>query len=227
MDEAFVADALTHRRITTYLHRLADIIPDLQVLLQALPAHCDPTVFYTRVRPWFRGTDSDPSRPWVFEGLDALPDFPEPTELSGPSAPTHTPDIFLGIDSAAPAPSTDKQPFLACMRAYMPRHHRAFLQHLAANPRPLRALLLAAADPALLDTYNATVRALKHFRDAHFRTVALYIIGPASHAAPTTDNSTATPLIIGTGGTYLATFLKDVRDRTEDALISVPTAQMD
>lgn len=93
----------------------------------------------------------------------------------------------------APTGPTPSQPaFLARMQLYMPRHHRAFLRHLSANPRPLRALVEQVTSPAtdspgmgharnvdLLEGYNEAVRALREFRDAHLRIVALYIIGPS------------------------------------------------
>ena len=40
-------------------------------------------------------------------------------------------------------------------------------------------------DAALTEAYNAAVDALRRFRDAHLRIVALYIIGPSHHSAHT------------------------------------------
>ena len=34
-----------------------------------------------------------------------------------------------------------EESFLGRMQKYMPRHHRAFLRHLATNPRPLRVIV--------------------------------------------------------------------------------------
>ena len=127
----------------------------------------------------------------------------EPAESSGPGAGQsslmQSLDIFLGVDKYShsvvtiggknvPEPSPDtiaqKSSFLARMQLYMPRHHRRFLQHLAANPRPLRDFVVARAELAtkseedreLVDAYNAAVKALKEFRDAHMMIVTLYII---------------------------------------------------
>jgi indoleamine 2,3-dioxygenase len=93
-------------------------------------------------------------------------------------------------------------------------------------------------DAALTEAYNAAVDALRRFRDAHLRVVALYIVGP-SHRAPTSSPviqaeaaaerhedqmgmgtmamETATGLLRGTGGTDLVKFLKGVRDHTSGA----------
>jgi indoleamine 2,3-dioxygenase len=110
------------------------------------------------------------------------------TPADSPSTPEHSP---TPISPSSPAPSSPPShaSFLARMQLYMPRHHRAFLRHLAANPRPLRALVEQATEPVdgsetsrnadLLEGYNEAVRALKSFRDAHLRIVALYIVGPS------------------------------------------------
>lgn len=233
MDEAFVGDAIAMQRITSYLHSLAGVISDLTTLLLSVRDGCDPQVFYNEIRPWFRGADSDkPQRKWVFEGLETHPELKEPTELSGPSAGQssliHALDVFLGVDryshashvTGKPAtenadPLADKPsvPFLTRMQSYMPRHHRAFLKHLSSDPRPLRGLVETAANTELTAAYNTAVQALKVFRDAHVRIVALYIVGP-SRAGKRPEGETA-----GTGGTSAIKFVKGVRDQTAGAII--------
>ena len=124
------------------------------------------------------------------------------------------------------------------MQTYMPRHHRAFLRHLAAAPRPLRALVDDWIDrePALGEAYNAAVNAMKRFRDGHMRIVALYIMGPARRererqaalaeqtalAEGRTDAVPEKKPLKGTGGTDLVQFLKGVRDRTAAAAVPLP-----
>ena len=169
--------------------------------------------------------------------------------------PLSSPSSSLASISPAPEEQTSsttatahgppvKAPFLIRMRAYMPRHHRNFLRHLGAAPRPLRAAVARMEDAALTEAYNAAVDALRRFRDAHLRIVALYIIGPShrSRAAPpatplaeaagacagqldvaigTGIGEVVAPpepgLLLGTGGTDLVRFLKGVRDRTSEA----------
>ncbi|KAJ6512642.1 Indoleamine 2,3-dioxygenase [Mycena sanguinolenta] len=237
MDEAFVGDDLAMRRITTFLARLATVIDDLQALIATVRDGCDPSAFYNAIRPWFRGADSDPAkRRWEFEGMASDPAWSYPAELSGPSAGQssliHALDMFLGVDEFSHAPGltgtqaqTKKSPFLARMQLYMPRHHRNFLNHLAANPRPLRAIVAGGEDAELLGAYNAAVDALKRFRDRHIQVVTSYIIQPARLAAKARESGekalegAETPLK-GTGGTELARFLKAVRDRTAAAVIA-------
>jgi len=226
MDELFVSDDIAVRRITEYLYQLVDVIQQLRTVLLDVKRGCDPQVFYHEIRPWFRGEDSQRGEKWIFDGIDQDPALLPPTELSGPSAGQssliHALDIFLGVDKyshetdmtgndaeALEVSQKHKSTFLKRMRLYMPRHHRAFLDHLSNTPRPLRDFVFSAASAspstsdlfslsskinpsgkgsdgtngmALLEAYNATVMALKELRDAHMIIVALYIIGPARHA---------------------------------------------
>ncbi|KAL1674161.1 Indoleamine 2,3-dioxygenase [Schizophyllum commune] len=238
LDELFVGDDLALKRIASYLRRLAVVIKQLQTTLVSVREGCDPAVFFNDARPWMRGADSGPNkRPWVFAGLDSAPDLAPPTELSGPSAGQsaliHALDVFLGLarethDAGAEAAAAEgRAAFLRRMQRYMPRHHRRFLDHLAAGPRPLRALVLKAGSEELTGAYNDAVRAMKELRDAHMVIVTLYIIQPArkaeraarearGEAAPAPEE--AKPLK-GTGGTELAQFLKGVRDRTARGLL--------
>lgn len=271
-DEAFVGDLLSLQRISHYLSQLVGVIDDMTAVLNDVRHGCDPAVFYEQIRPWFCGQDS---RPWVFEGTSKA-NLKEPTELSGPSAGQssiiHVLDIFLGVDEFShthvpggtrPTPiiNAEKQsPFLERMQVYMPRHHRAFLNHLKQSPRSLRSIVMALPPPFsptdgspcntfspeevevrkdLKAAYNASVTALKRFRDAHIRIATLYIISQArrvqheSEVDPcpvgTTTTATEDPLDAnksndamqckGTGGTDLMPFLKGVRDRTAAAVI--------
>jgi indoleamine 2,3-dioxygenase len=238
MDELFVGDAIAFQRVTAYLLRMVTILQDLKALLLALRESCDPEVFYRDVRPWLRGADSDINkRKWVFEGIESDPELHEPTELSGPSAGQssliHALDIFLGIEghspssSSTPSRTAERESFFSRMRLYMPRHHRAFLAHLSANPRPLRELVSSpSADPQLIEAYNAAVLSLKEFRDAHMIIIALYIVNPARRSRMGIESAgqsseTEEPLK-GTGGTNLVKFLKGVRDHTKEAFVSSP-----
>jgi indoleamine 2,3-dioxygenase len=234
MDEMFVGDAIAVRRVTAYLFRISTILHELKSILLSQREGCDPDIFYREIRPWLRGADSDPhARKWVFEGIEDDPRLREPTELSGPSAGQsaliHALDIFLGVDwSTSPSSSTAhpgsaEQSFFIRMRSYMPRHHRAFLAHLSANPRPLRGLVSSSSDLKLTEAYNMAVTALSEFRQAHMTIVALYIMGPARRLRK--ENELAgrsfeehVPLR-GTGGTELAKFLKGVTERTKEAMI--------
>jgi indoleamine 2,3-dioxygenase len=165
----------------------------------------------------------------------------EGSSSSPSSSLTPAPEAGASTTTATAHGPPAKAPFLTRMRAYMPRHHRNFLRHLGAAPRPLRAAVARMGDTALTEAYNAAVDALRRFRDAHLRIVALYIVGPSHRCAPTyaapfraegaaaeacagqssvavgTGTGEAVPgLLRGTGGTDLVRFLKGVRDRTSE-----------
>ncbi|KAL0955029.1 hypothetical protein HGRIS_003949 [Hohenbuehelia grisea] len=230
MEQMRIGDEFALRRISTFLHRLAEVIKELKTLLLAVRDGCDPETYYTTVRPWFRGQDSDPkARRWVFQGIERDPSLIQPTELSGPSAGqssiVHVLDLFLGIQNRT-ASGPDKPAFLTRMQSYMPRHHRAFLDALAAYPHPLREFVQQTEDPELLEAYNAAVLSLKEFRDSHMIIATLYIISPARRAAKAKAAAAAAaadapeePPLKGTGGTDLVKFLKDTRDRTRESMI--------
>ncbi len=124
--------------------------------------------------------------------------------FSGPSAGQstliHAFDVFLmvdhrakeeanegagdGGDAAAPPPSSEDT-FMERMKAYMPHPHRAFLNHLADAPHPIRGLVLrhAARRPDLAHAYDEALAALKRLRDKHMRVVSLYIVQQARRPA--------------------------------------------
>ncbi|TDL20765.1 IDO-domain-containing protein [Rickenella mellea] len=181
---------------------------------------------------------------------------------AGQSSMVHAIDIFLGVDghthahgaptaasptvstnSSKPASthnsmsqpsSTNKLSFLQRMQLYMPRHHRLFLRHLSASSRVRAVVMENPNNTDLSEGYNVAVRALKAFRDAHLRIVALYIVGPsrrvnagmrdpdslkeAGNDGPVREHDT----LKGTGGTDLMPFLKGVRDRTAQAEMHGP-----
>ncbi|KAF8910411.1 Indoleamine 2,3-dioxygenase [Gymnopilus junonius] len=219
MDETFVGDVIAVGRIREYLHTIAGVINELRMLLLDVKKGCDPDVYYNQVRPWFRGEDSaeNPCK-WVFDGIEKYPQLRVPTELSGPSAGQssmiHVLDAFLGVDHQATSP--DRPTFMSRMQTYMPKNHRLFLDHLKANPRPLRNFVMDAHNPELLEAYNHAVKSLKEFRDAHMIIVTLYVVGPARRTVkPAPQNG----LLKGTGGTELVKFLKNTRTSTIDAFL--------
>jgi len=248
MNEIFVGDDISIGRVTRYLQRMAVVIQELRNLLMNVRQGVDTQVFYDKIRPWFRGIDGDPfGRQWVFEGQDEVEGWGEISEASGASAGQSSLiqalDIYLGIDVKAQKTSYMSHPsnktFQERMCAYMPRHHRAFLSHLRSNPRPLRAfvdhVVEGEGDISISEAYNAALRSMKEFRDAHMIIVGLYIIGPARHAGriPSANGQEARKEhmteafhtedgihgLKGTGGTDLVKFLKGVRDQTANTYL--------
>ncbi|KAF8589343.1 Indoleamine 2,3-dioxygenase [Ramaria rubella] len=246
--EAFAGDLLSLRRISGHLTQLVTIIDTMTTILNNVRKGCDPAVFYNKIRPWFRGQGT---RPWIFQGAEDA-GLPQPIELSGSSAGQssliHVLDIILGIDqfshtdtggtTSVPyfsprALENKESSFLERMESYMPRHHRAFLTHLKSNPRPLRAIVMAKGSPTsteerkirkdLKEAYNASVTAVKRFRDAHIRIATLYIVNQARRIHDPQGGQEihkhSQERVHGTGGSDLVPFLRGVRDRTVAAIL--------
>jgi indoleamine 2,3-dioxygenase len=247
-DEAFVADSIALKRITSYLKKLSNVIKRLTNILDAVRDGCDPKVFYNDIRPWFNGEDSG-KRKWIFINTDGEEvDFGPLRELSGPSAGQstliHALDVFLGVDHTSQRPHGPAHPtdphsyspsaskpegFLERMQKYMPRHHRAFLDHLKSVPRHIRPLALLNAtngvdgsSSSLAHAYDAAVLALKGLRDAHIRIATLYVISQMPKPEHSTGQSRKDfhSVAKGTGGSDLVPFLKGSRDDTTRTLLN-------
>lgn len=140
LDEAFVADLISLRRIRQYLRQLSKVIIDLRWLLHDVRTGCDPTTFYWGIRPWFNGCDggTDPitgEKGWLYEGVEEYEGrrqmFLGPS--AGQSSLIHAIDVFMGVDHTGRAVSASEREngtFMERMQTYMPGHHRNFLTHL-------------------------------------------------------------------------------------------------
>lgn len=235
------------------LGRLCEVINDLTSILTSVRCSCDPHAFYFAIRPWFRGSDAGgPSSPgWIFEGVEGC----DQLDLSGPSAGQssmmHSLDVFFDIDHKLekprlPAPSDQNKKadrtFMQRMQRYMPGSHQRFLNALGSSANPLRELVVRT--PALHESYDKCVLALKNFRDAHMRIACLYVVSMSrSEAAQEAARKAGCPVaamfdkmrqngelpappvterkvVRGTGGTELSNLLKACRDATARALVS-------
>jgi indoleamine 2,3-dioxygenase len=213
-----VSDFASVYKINRLLARLVTLVNRVEETLTAMRDLVDPSTFYWQVRPWFNGSGSGPSDPtWVFE--DGL-------------------DIFLDVDFKLqqrryPAPSESNKRsdlgFMERMRRYMPGAHRDYLSHLANTSRPLREL--TKSTPAVKESYNAAVSAVRKFRDSHIRIACLYVVSMArSTAIPVgcpvfammqrmERQRKQTGRSTGTGGNELSLLLKSNRDATARAAI--------
>lgn len=109
LDETFLSDAVAARRVTNYLTRLARVVEDITQLIIDVRKHCDPAVFYDKVRPWFHGASAHTGMGWSFEGVELSNREKEAWGvLGGPSAGqsslVHALDVFLGVDHTPHGP---------------------------------------------------------------------------------------------------------------------------
>lgn len=182
-------------QITENLEQAAVIITKVKDILMTTTKHVSPELFFASIRPWLMGADADPfGRKWVWEGSEDVEGSAEMlTKISGPTA-GQSPlvpalDAYLGLEE-----DDSKSAFLDRVRVYMIRRHEAFLQHLRSNGRPIRSFVQKilseqGPDAPVVAAYDAAVKAMKGFRDAHLIIVTLYVIVPARHAKMKAENA--------------------------------------
>lgn len=248
MLEAITAARIGKARVVTErLQQLAEILDEINSLLQRMYDNCDPYIFYNRIRPYLAGSKNmaDAGLP---NGLlyDDGVNTPEYRQYGGGSNAQSSLiqffDIVLGIehrptgisrkDQTPEDASKARNSFIHEMRAYMPGPHRRFLEHIDSIAN-IRSFVESRSDPALRLAYDACLSMLRAMRDKHIQIVSRYIIVQARGARretqtqsnqPATQNlATAAPpdskKLRGTGGTALIPFLKQARDETGEPAI--------
>ncbi|GAA5908765.1 dioxygenase BNA2 [Sporobolomyces salmoneus] len=211
LDETFFSDRVALSRIGRYLESISLLIDELSVLMRdAVKGEfgpkgnrqsIEPSVFYWEIRPWFNGGK------WTYErvgpnGEDVEMEFGGPS--AGQSSLVHAIDLFLGVDHAprnnnngaqsgggggGPKSGLTDSTFMQRMSAYMPHHHRSFLQHLvsihdsSSSPSSLPSLRsLALQYPIELQaSYDLAVASMKKFRDTHIILATHFIVAQARH----------------------------------------------
>lgn len=248
MLEAITAARIGKARVVTErLQQLAEILDEINSLLQRMYDNCDPYIFYNRIRPYLAGSKNmaDAGLP---NGLlyDDGVNTPEYRQYGGGSNAQSSLiqffDIVLGVehrptgvsrkDQTPEDASKARNSFIHEMRAYMPGPHRRFLEHIDSIAN-IRSFVESRSDPALRLAYDACLSMLRAMRDKHIQIVSRYIIVQARGARretqtqtnqPATQNlATAAPpdskKLRGTGGTALIPFLKQARDETGEPAI--------
>jgi indoleamine 2,3-dioxygenase len=198
--------------LSRHLTAVADAIHDMHETLTRMPEHCDPYIYFHRVRPYIHGWKGNPSLPdgLVYEGVDAYAGRPQHFrgETGAQSGIVPALDAALGVRHAE-GPLNEH---LKEMREYMPPRHRAFVEALEAGSS-IRAFVNAHAGAgALRQIYNACVRNLAEFRALHLHYADRYIHSQ-SRRAP------ANPSQVGTGGTPFMPYLQKHRDETLEDLL--------
>eukprot|EP00475_Leptophrys_vorax_P000608 TRINITY_DN10339_c0_g1_i3.p1 TRINITY_DN10339_c0_g1~~TRINITY_DN10339_c0_g1_i3.p1 ORF type:complete len:428 (-),score=102.66 TRINITY_DN10339_c0_g1_i3:166-1449(-) len=208
---------LSPERLLAGLEIILESQSQMSASLERMHEHCDPHIFYKRIRPFLRGWNNNPDLPdgLVYE----LTQEKIALKLHGGSAAQSSLpaalDCFFGV-------SHDSE-FLKDMRHYMPFHHRTFLEWIDEGESVKSIFHWVRGDDSkqrnvpkqfhsmenktkmmLVAKYEECVAQLRRFRDIHIQIVCLYIIMQSSK-----KNSE-----LGTGGTSIMPFLKGVRDDT-------------
>ena len=105
--------------------------------------------------------------------------------------------------------STQENPILE-MRESLPQIQQDFLKQIERGPL-IKSYCVSNSNLEVAEHYNNCLLNLKAFRDKHLVLVSRYIVTQKKINSPA----------VGTGGTNLIPFLKQVRDETLDAIISI------
>jgi len=209
-------NAVTTNDPNKLLNAMLTIAESLTRICQSLarmPEHCDPYIYYSRVRPFIHGWTNNPSLPdgLIYEGVPAYQNKPQKFrgETGAQSSIIPALDTLLGIEHE----DDPLKEYLLEMRAYMPPGHRAFLNQLTERPS-LRKFVIRERNnsPELVKSYNNCVTLIERFRTLHLQYAASYI-----HQQSQTDSTN--PTDIGTGGTPFMRYLDKHKKETTRFLI--------
>ncbi len=205
------AEARDAERLEASLSRVAGSLHAIYATLSRMPEHCDPYIYYHRVRPYIHGWKNHPDIPngVLYDGVHAYGGRAQQFrgETGAQSAIVPSLDAMLGVRHREDELSS----YLREMRTYMPPIHRAFIESLEART-PVRPFVERARGPALTEAFNACVATLEAFRSLHLEYAAAYIFRQAQTDAKN-------PHAVGTGGTPFMEYLKKHRDETAEFLV--------
>jgi indoleamine 2,3-dioxygenase len=194
------------RALAEHLAEIAAGVQSLCATLQRMPEHCDPYVYYHRVRPYIHGWKNHPLLPHgvVYEGVTRFAGKPQlfRGETGAQSGIVPALDAALGVAHA----DDPLRAYLLEMREYMPPRHRAFVEAVEAAPS-IRTAVRDSGSRELAEVYDECVRWLESFRSTHLDYAARYIYRQSQSDA-------ANPTAVGTGGTPFMPYLKKHRDET-------------
>ena len=154
--------------------------------------HCDPYIFYKRVRPILASFESV-----EYRGCDQ-----NPRSYFGSS--TVQSSLLQAIDAMFGITHQEgrSRSYLVKMRSYMPTGHAAHINALEAEKPLPRAV---DRDDRFRRVYTTCVNALIDFRQSHLKMVTKYVLSQMSQMGPGHT---------GTGGTDPMVFLRQVGEDT-------------
>ncbi|KAL1963094.1 hypothetical protein VTN77DRAFT_8740 [Rasamsonia byssochlamydoides] len=184
------------RVVTECLQEFAERLDEITTLLQRMYEHCDPHVFYHRIRPYLAGSknmgDAGLPRGVMYDDGSGKEEYRQYGGGSNAqSSIIQFFDIVLGIehrptgvtrnddpsqrdvDGVAPKP---RHNFILEMRQYMPGPHRRFLEHVSSVANIREFVEARRSDKALCLAYDACLAMLRELRDKHIQMVSRYII---------------------------------------------------
>ena len=199
VEALLMAEKQEKEALKQLLKQLNTAIRAMTDCLKRMYKHCDPYIFYKRVRPFLASFDAIDYRGTA---------KPSAKSFHGASAAQSA--LFQALDAALeiPHPQSQSNYFLETMRAYMPPKHAAFVQMLAERSQ-IRSF--CSSKRGLKSVYNDCVMAVDAFRKEHLKIVGLYVVAQAKKEIG--------PGALGTGGTNPIHFLREVEGDTKQQLL--------
>lgn len=212
----FKDDKIDERLNLALVHHLKEAglqIKQINDTLCRMTEHCDPYIYYNRVRPFIHGWKNNPMYPdgMVYEGVTKY-------EGKGQYFRGETGSqsgIIPALDAALSIGHTNDElrTYLIEMRDYMPPKHKQFIEELEDNSL-IRDAVLRSNNKEVVDAYNECVKWVYEFRSQHLKFAASFINKQA-------ESGLMNPISVGTGGTEFMTYLKNHRDETNKYYIQV------
>lgn len=189
------------------LREMATSLECMYASLCRMVEHCDPFVYFHRVRPYIHGWKNNPALPQglVYEGVDEYGGVGQffRGETGAQSGIIPSLDGFLGVGHK----EDPLKAYLMEMRQYMPPQHRWFLEATEAGPSTRDFVTANSAEAGLVDVYDQCVHWVEKFRTKHLEYAVSYIANQA-------QKDPANPSQVGTGGTPFVQYLTKHRDET-------------
>lgn len=213
-------DAVDHARhgrvsaVTEALHTLAERLDELGGILTRMYEHCDPYVFYNRIRPFLAGSknmaDAGLPNGVIFDNGGPMHKQKYVQFSGGSNAQSSIFQFFDLILSVEHRPTGDKKSsddhdtasakkrksapspnFIHEMRKYMPMAHAQFLEQVGKIANIRDFVQSHPENHELSLSYDAALAMLSAMRDKHMQIVSRYIILQSRKSRDDHDNVSA------------------------------------
>lgn len=183
------------KEVTKCLTQFAQAVDDIDSLLQRMYRHCDPHIFYHRIRPFLAGSKNMgeaglPNGVLLDKGVGNAEYAQYRGGSNAQSSLIQFFDIVLGVEhrptgeprspkSADEPGETGRQRwhgFIMEMRDYMPGPHKRFLEHVARVANIQEYVESHPDDLDLCTAFNAALAMVKALRTTHITMVSRYIV---------------------------------------------------
>jgi len=194
------------------MRALSTSLSEMYATLCRMPEHCDPYVYYNRVRPYIHGWKNHPAltNGLTYEGVKEFNNTGQFFRGETGAQSTIIPclDAFLGV-----AHKDDPlRQYLQEMRTYMPPKHVQFLEEIERRST-VRTFVSESNHPQLRQNYTECIEWVEKFRTKHLEYAVAYI-------AKQNQVDPSNPSHVGTGGTPFVPYLTKHRDETTDHRLS-------